>query len=379
MSNHAVAHWTRTSATWLGCAVPVSLLLAACGGGGGSKPAPAPAPPPPVAIKPTVLALGDARAAKGLDGQALLGFRLALRADANFPAQVSFTVEGGTGGASCAAGVDYLTPASTSMSLASGSSERQFNLQVCPGSASADKVLTVRWNDGANSGTASGTIRANSIAAGAGIENSKRLNDTGIAACASAGANGLACPQTGFAGQDAETGRDANERVVGQGSYKTTGFVMTVLPGSACVQDSVTGLVWEGKSGTGLHAPDNTYTWLLRNGANGGATGTANGGVCSGSNCDTESFVAAVNAERWCGFSDWRLPTADELSGIVDAGATAAPTIRAQFAGQAAAPYWSASPKAGDAAGAWMVDFNSGVVGAVAKTSPQRVRLVRGN
>lgn len=373
MSNHAAAHWTRTSAIWLGCAVPASLLLAACGGGGGSKPAPAPTPP--VAVKPTVLALADARTVKGLDGQTLLGLRLALRADASFPAQVSFTVEGATGGASCAAGVDYLTPSSTTMNLASGSTERQFNLQVCPGSASAEKVLTVRWNDGANSGTASGTIRSS----GSGVENSKRLNDTGIAACANAGANGLSCPQTGFAGQDAETGRDASERVVGQGSYKTSGFVMTVLPGSSCVQDSVTGLVWEGKTGTGLHAPDNTYSWLLRNGSNGGAVGTANGGVCSGSNCDTESFVAAVNAERWCGFSDWRLPTADELSGIVDAGASAAPTIRSQFAGQAAAPYWSASPKAGDAAGAWMVDFNSGAVGSVAKSSAQRVRLVRGN
>jgi len=370
MSNHAAAPLSRTCATWLGCAIPVSLLLAACGGGGGSKPAPV-----PVAVKPTVLALGDARAVKGLDGQALLGFRLALRADASFPAQVGFTVEGGTGGASCATGVDYLTPATATLNLAGAASERQFNLQVCPGSASADKTLTVRWNDGANGGTASGVIRA----PGVSVENSKRLNDTGIATCANGASNGLACPQTGFAGQDAETGRDASERVVGQGSYKTSGFVMTVLPGSTCVQDSVTGLVWEGKTGNGLHAPDNTFTWLMRNGANGGAVGTANGGVCSGSNCDTESFVAAVNAERWCGFSDWRLPTADELSGIVDAGASAAPTVRSQFAGQAAAPYWSASPKAGDSAGAWMVDFNSGVVGAAAKLNAQRVRLVRGN
>ena len=375
MSNHPAAPWTRRSAIWLGCAVPATLILAACGGGGGgAKPAPT-----PVAIKPSVLALGDARTVKGLDGQALLGLRLALRSDASFPAQVTFTVEGGTGGASCAAGVDYLTPAASTLALTGGTSERQFNLQVCPGVATADKLLTVRWNDGANSGSASATIRANSAAAGSAIADSKRLNDTGITACANASANNLACPQTGFAVQDAETGRDATDRFVGQGSYKTTSFVMTVLPGSTCVQDSVTGLIWEGKGGNGLHAPDNTFTWLARSGSNGGAVGTANGGICSGSNCDTESFVAAVNAERWCGFSDWRMPTADELSGIVDAGAAAAPVVRPQFTGQAAAPYWSASPKAGDSAGAWMVDFNSGAVGAVAKSNAQRVRLVRGN
>jgi hypothetical protein len=204
------------------------------------------------------------------------------------------------------------------------------------------------------------------------------VNDTGITSCASMSALGLACPQAGLTGQDAETGRDSTAAIIGQGSFRVSGFQLTTLPGAICVQDGVTGLVWEGKTAAGLHSASSTYTWRSAASTNGGAAGTANGGVCSGSNCDTDSFIAAVNSERSCGFSDWRLPRAEELSGIIDSGAAAVPTIPTVFANQAAAPYWSESAKAGDSAGAWAVDFNSGAVTAQAKSTANRIRLVRG-
>ena len=359
------------------------LLLAACGGGGGKTPTP---PPVVVPETPDVLAVASGTAIQSQLGQSLLAFRPALLSSATYPVGMNFTIVGATGGASCAAGVDYVvataanvsaTPgASTSgrITLDAGSVNRQISLLVCPGTGGVDKPITFNWNDGAASGAASGLIRASGSTT---LALSKRINDTGVLSCATLTAVGLPCPQPGFAGQDAETGRDSTAGVTGQGAYRGSARLLTSLANGACLQDNVTGLVWENKTGAGLHDSAATYTWRSALG-NGGSAGTAAGGVCTGSTCDTDGLVAAVNAERLCGFDDWRLPLADELSGIVDSGASSAPTIAAQFSGQAAAPYWSASPKAGDSAGAWAVDFNSGAVVAQAKSSANRVRLVRG-
>ncbi|MEO7493540.1 MAG: DUF1566 domain-containing protein, partial [Massilia sp.] len=354
------------------------------GGGGGSIPV-TPAP------KPTaILAVSSPVASQATVGQSLLAFRVALGPDTVFPVTFTYTISGAVGGASCGAGVDFVVPAATGLTvtpgvsttgtlvISSSSAERQLNLLVCPGSGSADKTLALHWSDSSPAGIGDtvATIRASTNTA---IDKSKRLNDTGITACANATAVGLGCPQTGFAGQDAENGRDAQVNVIGAPAYRTSAFALTNLPNAICIQDNVTGLVWEGKSTSGLHAAGSTYTWLQSGGANGGAAGTANGGVCSGSGCDTEKFVAAVNAEALCSFTDWRLPSADELAGIVDSGAAVAPTSRAQFANQAAAPYWSASPRALANSDAWNVDFNSGAIGFAAKSSAYRVRLVRGH
>ena len=63
-----------------------------------------------------------------------------------------------------------------------------------------------------------------------------------------------------------------------------------------------------------------TYSWYDSSGVgDGGDAGTENGGSCfDNDNCDTEKYVAAVNAANYCGYSDWRLPTLDELYSIVD-------------------------------------------------------------
>lgn len=360
----------------------VVAVLAACGGGGASTPAPV------VPLPPAVLAVSSPVASQAASGQPQLVYQAALLAGAAYPVTMTFALTGATGGASCSAGVDYLVAASANVTatpgagttgtlvLASAASARQVTLALCPGSSGTDKLIGLRWNDGVAIGDATGTVRGGANFA---YDRSKRLNDTGITTCANASTSGLSCAQAGFAGQDAEAGRDATPAITGQGVNLVSAFVFNALPGNACIQDNVTGLVWEGKTGSGLHAGTATYSWLASSGANGGAAGSAAGGACTGSACDTEHFVAAVNAEGWCGFGDWRLPSADELAGIVDNGASAAPTIRAQFANQAGAPYWSASPKAGDTAGAWAVDFNSGAIGALAKSQPARVRLVRGH
>ncbi len=337
--------------------ISLSVLLSACGGGGGS----APVIVPKVA---SLLSISSPVAKQSASGQTLLVFRAALLSNPSFPVDVAFTTAGGAVGASCAAGVDYLIPAASGLSvsidasanakgvltLASGASNRQISLMACPGNA--DKTLTLSWNDGAASGSARATVRGS---ANASLAGSMPLNDTGITACASNNALGLACPQSGFAGQDAESGRDANTAITGQGAYRSSAFALNPFPNADCIQDGVTGLTWEGKSGSGLHAPTATHTWDNAN-----------------------LFAAAVNAEALCGYADWRLPTAQELGGIVDSGASAAPTINAVFVNQASAPYWTASQRSNDINGAWVVDFSNGAIGSLSTSLPSRVRLVRG-
>ncbi len=87
---------------------------------------------------------------------------------------------------------------------------------------------------------------------------------------------------------------------------------------SEYVKDNVTNLIWEMRTNGGWHVQrDNTYTWYEPdNSKNGGFAGYQDGGSCTGSNCDTYSYVQAVNAQGLCGKTDWRMPRVDELSSL---------------------------------------------------------------
>lgn len=150
----------------------------------------------------------------------------------------------------------------------------------------------------------------------------------------------------------------------------------------SCVRDNRTGLVWEVKTGrSGLHSADDTYTWHEPDeGSNAGHPGTANGGKCTGSRCDTQSYVAAVNAEGWCGHDDWRLPSLEELATIVDSAVKyPGPTIDQRFFPDAvSAEYWTGTPYATYYAGAWTWSFAYGLNRVDWKNSAKHVRLVRG-
>ena len=88
-----------------------------------------------------------------------------------------------------------------------------------------------------------------------------------------------------------------------------------------CVEDTVTGLIWEAKTDTaGLHHWQNRYSWFNPNENNDELDyrGLEDGGECTGSACDTWNFVVAVNEKGLCGFRDWRMPTRNELYSISD-------------------------------------------------------------
>ena len=152
----------------------------------------------------------------------------------------------------------------------------------------------------------------------------------------------------------------------------------------ACVQDNKTGLMWEVKTDThGLHAGTNTYTWYNRNEkTNGGVEGKLNGGVCTGSGCDTEAFAAAVNAERLCGYTDWHLPSKDELGSLVDATVRIpGPTLPAEFfpnTQNTKSGYWTDTIFHMHNGSAWTWRFDQGVDFVAVKEVPRYVKLVRG-
>lgn len=147
----------------------------------------------------------------------------------------------------------------------------------------------------------------------------------------------------------------------------------------ACVLDNQSGLAWEVKrTGSGLHGIDNTYTWLDPNpDSNGGWAGTANGGTCTGSDCDTLSYAKAVNAEKLCGFTDWYLPSRYELNTIVDPSVFyPGPTLpKAYFPESLPGKYWTDTTFKTRRAGAWVWRLDYGNDYVEEKSQALNVRL----
>ena len=155
------------------------------------------------------------------------------------------------------------------------------------------------------------------------------LNDSGADNCTNDTLVETTCPQAGYPGQDAEFGYDftANDDSDGH-----AGLILTKIDGTGaalpdqsvdfettpwdCVVDDITERMWEVKTNDGgLRDRAWLYSWYSKRGFNdGGDPGTDSGGTCAaGVLCDTDGYVGAVNAAGLCGYSNWRIPTREEL------------------------------------------------------------------
>jgi hypothetical protein len=216
-----------------------------------------------------------------------------------------------------------------------------------------------------------------------------KLNDTGVALCADYYYDAAGKPVAGHSpnsdvactlltdadndpvppGQDATSGRDVthNDDSDGVAGFSFTKISSTgmALPADAtawsCVKDNVTGLIWEVKTDdNGLHDKDWTYTWYnTDNTRNGGQAGVQDGGICKGSQCDTQSYVQAVNTAGWCGAKSWRMPEVNELQSIADHSRHDPAIDTNYFPNTVPWVYWSGTSYA-NASYAWFVGFNGG-------------------
>ena len=152
------------------------------------------------------------------------------------------------------------------------------------------------------------------------------------------------------------------------------------------VTDHKTGLVWEKKDNldgssnlSDPHDADNVYAWSSSGTAPDGTAFTA---FLFGLNGGTSPDGVATSG-CFTGHCDWRLPTIEEVAGIVDetqgtcAGGIG-PCLDPIFGPTPADGYWSAATFARNATRAWLVDFSSGGMVAGGKTLDFFVRAVRG-
>ena len=164
--------------------------------------------------------------------------------------------------------------------------------------------------------------------------------------------------------------------------------------------------MWEKKSGSSddtLHNEGLCYPWAGVCSGNGttlcGTTADCSvaGGTCGTADCQTAApngltifqWVAQLNAAKFAGDTDWRVPNIKELQSIMDFQ-NFNPSVAAAFNTSCTATctvttcsctqsdyYWSATTYADGAIWAWGVDFFNGYVFYDGKTTYIYVRAVR--
>lgn len=227
------------------------------------------------------------------------------------------------------------------------------------------------------------------------------LNDTGVIRASSV--NG-SCDSNKMIQDDCAQGRDAshNNDENGHAGFNFTklGSNGNNLPASvtewSCVRDNTTGLIWEIKKGgngwkgdEGLHDADDKYTWYNSDSStNGSDVGFANygdGNICFGYDvhtaptfCNTQAFVARVNAVNYCNQSNWRLPNPSELMGLVNYSRLNPSIDTSYFPQTSSSSTWTSMPYAGNSQEAWTINFSYGGGAYAGRHFGRSIRLVSG-
>ena len=167
----------------------------------------------------------------------------------------------------------------------------------------------------------------------------------------------ITCPQPGerFYGQDAQYPRIPRSYTkLGNGGVVLSDNAMHGDDGGPWIttRDNVTGLIWEVKTDADKN---DTYTWE-----------------------DAQSvFIQQLNAQKFGGFSDWRMPTVKELSFIIDMGRYWPAINMDYFPNTRSSFYWSSTSCAGNTSNAWRVLFLDGYVSGYGKSHDLYVLAVR--
>ena len=159
-----------------------------------------------------------------------------------------------------------------------------------------------------------------------------------------------------------------------------TGGTLSSAASWLMVKDNVTGLIWEVKRKLdGIsnyddpNDADNTYTWYDSNpDTNGGYAGNPGNGT------HTEAFINAMNQMHFGGYSDWRLPTINELAYLADERVSNPSINTDYFPNTVSSWYWSSSTSANYPQQAWGVGFRHGYDSYNHKYFHGYVRAVRG-
>lgn len=348
------------------------------------------------------LSIADASIAEGDTGTSDLIFTISLPEAANGEVTVDYATSDGT----ATAGSDYALN-SGFVTIAGGATSTTLTIEVINDRRQeGDETFTVTLSNqsptvalGENS-SATGTITNED-------ENDVSLNDTGITFGGNypTGNNADCLSGESIGEQDCSSGRDftLNDDSDGHAGFSFTKLDANGgdLPASAaewsCVRDNMTGLIWEvkqGSSGTigdeGLHDADDKYNWYNTDPAtNGGTVGheNDNGFVCTGytlgspeTYCNTQAYVARVNASGLCGATNWRMPGKKELLGLVNYNSSGpGPTVDAvYFPRTKSASYWSSSPFASPSPEiAWAINFDTGISANSGSHNGFSIRLVR--
>jgi hypothetical protein len=135
---------------------------------------------------------------------------------------------------------------------------------------------------------------------------------------------GIISNQCYRAGSDKLVACNSPEAIALSGTNKQDGMLFRAMEYAnvanfskeECIKDNNTGLIWEGKTKSGIRAVANTYT-----------------NFDDGRSGDASAYVAVVNAQALCSYTDWRMPTRVEMQNLVNYGGLLNPSSKLNYGG----------------------------------------------